>query len=134
MSPWNCASGDLQVTGKAEQSERYSGAATGDCFKAAFEYLIGLTRDAAGHKLAHGFITRNSYHSTIVHAWVEREIDDHVIDKSNQKVLDMSRAAYYERYGVRDVKRYSLKDATWKQLKSRHYGPWEHAFEKSGER
>ena len=108
--------------------------AGGDCFSAAMRCLaaLGEAGHAAGHQLVHGFVTRNAVDGATVHAWVERESDDRVIDTSNGHVIEIPRAKYYEDYGVQGVVRYSLAEADWKHSMSRHDGPWEPAFENNG--
>jgi hypothetical protein len=101
----------------------------GDCFEAAFKYLMQLPDEkrAQGHTLVHG-IVKHPEHGRLIHAWVEREPDEYVIDVSNGRHSEVRRLTFVTQFQVQDLVRYSPMEANAQNVLSRHYGPWHISF------
>lgn len=97
----------------------------GDCFPAAFKHLavIAMTDlDGKQYALVHGNLAHLPQNTEVNHAWVEE--GDLVYEIGNSLNARMSKSEYYARFGVKNVRRYSLIEAMRNQARCDHYGPW----------
>lgn len=73
-------------------------------------------------KLCHGTVWHNEsgWHG---HCWIEN--GDVVIDKSNGNNFILPTDFYYALGKVKDVKRYTQREAAIQMVRTKNFGPWE---------
>jgi hypothetical protein len=105
----------------------------GDCFQAAFEEMERMENEHEQHVvLCHGICT-NETAGTFVHAWVEKQVGDETYvfdaaDKGHREKIILPRELYYAGLNVRNVIRYTFKDAAMACAVNRNWGPWDKSF------
>lgn len=100
----------------------------GNCYEVAGRYVLdqqfseNLKRDLI---LVHGEVTGQGAISGIKygHAWVEQ--GDTVIDKSNNRDLQIPKLAYYALGNITRTVRYTPEEMRKKVLEFGHWGPWD---------
>ena len=105
--------------------------ATGDCYEAAFNYL--MENRGGGAVLVHAEVTGQGRIEGVRygHAWVE--VGDKVIDRSNGRIIVMPPAIYYSLAHLqgefleydRNMHRYTFDEAVQAIQKHGTYGPWD---------
>ena len=101
-------------------------AGTGDCFLAAFRYLVDVASEPTNqekHVLVHGALHHLPQTEERNHAWVE-EGNTVVHEVSNGSRRVYARSEYYAKYGVTNVRRFGLVEAMVQIVETNHYGPW----------
>ena len=98
----------------------------GDCYQAAGRLIMNFFGDK-GAKLVHGMVNGQGALKGLRfgHAWVEK--GSKILDHSNGKKQEMSKALYYALGDVKSSEcRYytGLEAAKW-MSKKEHWGPWE---------
>ena len=90
---------------------------TGDCYRAAVEFLLA-NRDVPEMQLVHGEVTGQGALTGVRfdHAWVE--IGDIVIDKSNGRSICMQREDYHALGEIGNVRRYGYFQTLRKLVES----------------
>lgn len=97
---------------------------TGDCYEASCKFITTHGDDAPDqYKLVHGNIATLSQDYAVNHAWIEE--GDTVHEVNNGCDVQFPKAAYYERFGVKNVRRYSYGEALIESVRAGHYGPWD---------
>jgi hypothetical protein len=97
--------------------------ATGDCYEAAFKFVSAHGQDAPDrYVLVHGNVAKLEQDEAVNHAWVEEGDIVHEVSKGRHRKF--SKRSYYERYDVKNTRRYSFEEALIVSVKSGHYGPW----------
>ena len=90
--------------------------AIGLCFKEAFNFIS----DAEGDfMLVHGHLDVIN-DAGINHAWVEK--DDIVFDMRNGRC---AKKDYYEWFGAKETRRYTVLEALAADISTGHFGPWD---------
>lgn len=99
----------------------------GDCFSAAFDFMIDNRGRIENLKLAHGFVSGQGKLSGYMYAHAWCEDDNTVYDYSNNRELKIPKIVYYSIGNIEpDVcKYYSENDMHSMAVKYRHKGPWE---------
>ena len=100
----------------------------GDCYEAAFNWILSLDPDLAQNaKLCHGMVTGQGVllGKKFGHAW--GELGDVVIDNSNRKQLVMRKEKYYELGKIDESKLFCYPGfkSIGRASKAGHYGPWD---------
>jgi len=103
-------------------------AAEGDCYQAAFRWLLDLDEGATKHAiLCHGMVHGQGplEGKKFGHAW--GELGDIVFDQSNGKQLKMRKATYYAigKIDKSEVIYYPGYKSLGKAARAKHYGPWD---------
>ena len=92
----------------------------GDCYEVHAQKILYSKQD--NMKLCHGLVWHpaTGWHG---HAWLEK--GNMVIDVSNGNNARMSKSVYYSLGKIKNIKKYTKKQAIQKMLDTKHYGPWE---------
>jgi hypothetical protein len=103
-------------------------AVTGDCYQAAFHWILELDEGAIKHaKVCHGMVHGQGplEGKKFGHAW--GELGDIVFDQSNGKQLKMRKATYYAlgKIDESEVFYYPGHKSLGKAARAKHYGPWD---------
>lgn len=104
---------------------------TGDCFPAAYRFLMGRSDPPMNLRLVHGVCRlRRPPFKLFCHAWVEDIEQQICFDYSNGNAVEIPKVLYY---AIGDVQCamsafYDLNQAQIAALRSQHYGPWDEAL------
>lgn len=96
--------------------------AKGDCFKAAFDFVMNNPDTTLVHGIAIG-TGGEAKGIRMSHAWCE--VGGIVIDVSNGQTCVTRTEHYYSVGTISEVRKYSRERASVMALKHGHYGPWE---------
>lgn len=99
----------------------------GRCFESAAGILIDFTYKFKGWWLCHGVVTGTGGKvkgKSYSHAWIESE----TLVFDTEAVMMCDKDLYYKAGNVRDVVRYSEKEAREMLLQHKNYGPWNERF------
>ena len=95
----------------------------GDCYEIHAKTIIGMSKygDNAWN-LCHGEVWhfKVGFHG---HCWLEN--DKFCFDVSNENNVVMRKDKYYELGKIKNVRRYTGRQAAEFMVKTEHYGPWE---------
>lgn len=99
--------------------------ALGDCFEAAAAFV---TRDEVlkypdDYRLVHGNAATLRQDEAVNHAWVEE--GEVVHEVSNGRASVYAKEAYYARFGITTVRRYTPEQALRLMIRNGHSGPWD---------
>ncbi len=99
---------------------------TGDCYEANANYLMDvyLADQNTPILLCHGLAIGQGPIKGIKHGHCWLEINNMVMDFSNNHTITMSKEAYYKLGKIKYVHRYNAKETAKMLLKHQHYGPW----------
>ena len=103
-------------------------ATEGDCYQAAFRWLLALDEGATKHAtLCHGMVHGQGplEGKKFGHAW--GEMGNFVFDHSNGKQLTIRKATYYAagKIDESEVIYYPGHKSLGKAARAKHYGPWD---------
>jgi len=100
--------------------------AKGDCYEVAANFLLDNPLDT-DTKLCHGTAFGrggDAKGKRYGHAWIEIAQGNVVLDYSNGNNAAVYAPRYYEIGQIKDVVRYTLKEARQMLCDHEHYGPW----------
>lgn len=96
----------------------------GDCYEVHAHYVINHFKENI--LLCHGTVWHPKT-GTHGHAWIEYERGEFCIDIANGMNVVYPKSKYYEQGHIKDVKKYTPKEAAKMMFTTNNYGPWEEA-------